>query len=66
VKTKGEAPLKTALDIALERHERQEDLSSVMAEISEHILLLEECWKSITPRGGPQEAEAPEERPLAA
>jgi hypothetical protein len=67
VKTKeGAAPLRSALEIALERQERYEDLSSVMAEISEHILLLEECWNSIAARPNPVLAEAPEHHQLAA
>ena len=66
VKTKeGAAPLRSALEIALERQERHEDLSSIMEEISDHILLLEECWNSIgtAPRAG---AESPEQHQLAA
>jgi hypothetical protein len=37
-----------------------------MAEISEHILLLEECWNSIAARPNPVLAEAPEHHQLAA
>lgn len=47
MKTTTPVPLKSALEIAIERYDRQQDLSAVMAEIEEHILLLEECWDAI-------------------
>lgn len=41
--------LRSALEIALEKHERYQDLTALRLEIEEHIALLEECWNSIRP-----------------
>ncbi len=52
--------LKSAWEIALEKHEKHEDLSRVTAELLEHVTLLEEGWNAIHP------SEDGTERPLAA
>ena len=51
--------LKSAWEIALEKHEHYEDLSRIAAELLEHVTLLEEGWNAIHPS---EDAE----RPLAA
>ena len=51
--------LKSAWEIALEKHAQHEDLSRVTAELLEHVRLLEEGWNAIRPS---EDAE----RPLAA
>ena len=56
--------LKTALEIALEREARHQDLSGIREELEEHVALLEECWRAIRPR--PVESPAENATPLAA
>ncbi len=47
--------LKSALEIANERHEKYEELSAVTDQIMEHVHLLEEVWNAIQPRpAGPE------------
>lgn len=48
--------LKSAYEIALERQEKREELSTITDELLEHIVLLEECWDAIRPHdAAPQE-----------
>jgi hypothetical protein len=42
--------LKSALEIALEKQEKHEELSAVTEELLEHVRLLDEGWKAIRPR----------------
>jgi cell division protein FtsB len=51
--------LKSAFEIALEKHEKYEELSAVTDELMEHVHLLEEGWNAIQPRPA-----APEPQPL--
>lgn len=48
--------LKSAWEIALEKHAQHEDLSRITAELLEHIALLEESWNAIHPS---EDAEPP-------
>ncbi len=41
--------LKSAWEIALEKHEQHEDLSRFTGELLERVALLEECWSAIRP-----------------
>lgn len=41
--------LKSAWEVALEKHEFHEDLSRITREYLEHIAMLEECWTAIRP-----------------
>ena len=41
--------LKAAWEIALEKAEAREELSTVTAELLEHVALLEEGWNAIRP-----------------
>lgn len=41
--------LKSAWELALEKHEKHEDLSAVTREYLEHAAMLEECWNAIRP-----------------
>ena len=41
--------LKSAWEIALEKQEKHEELSHITAELLEHVALLEEGWRAITP-----------------
>ena len=41
--------LKSAWEIALEKHEHYEDLSRITSELLEHVALLEEGWNAIRP-----------------
>jgi hypothetical protein len=41
--------LKSAWEIALERNQKYEELSSITSELLDHVALLEECWDSIHP-----------------
>lgn len=56
--------LKTAWEIALEKHETHEELSHITAELLEHVALLEEGWRAITPpeRDHPHEIDTDDER----
>jgi hypothetical protein len=51
--------LKSAWEIALEKHEKHEELSPITDELFEHVLLLEEGWNAIRPR-----QEQPDPEPL--
>jgi hypothetical protein len=42
--------LKSAWEIALEKHEEYEKLSPITDELFEHVRLLEEGWNVIRPR----------------
>jgi hypothetical protein len=42
--------LRSAFEIAMERGERRERLDGVMAELLDHVALLDECWDRIRPR----------------
>lgn len=53
--------MKSALEIALEKHERHEHLSKITEEFFEHVALLEECWDAI---GTPRRSSGPEPRPV--
>jgi hypothetical protein len=55
--------LKSALEIALEKHEKHVELTTVTDELLEHVRLLEEGWNAIRPRSPRPE---PEELPRAA
>ena len=55
--------LKSAWEIALEKHEKHEELSPITDELFEHVRLLEEGWKAIRPRQAKPE---PEPLPRAA
>ena len=48
--------LRSAWEIALEKHEKREELSAITDELLEHVGLLEEGWNAIRPR--PQQPEA--------
>ena len=41
--------LKSAWEVALEKHEKHVDLSAITREYLEHAALLEECWNAIRP-----------------
>lgn len=49
--------LKSAWEIALEKHEKHEELSPITGELFEHVLLLEEGWNAIRPRPGQPDTE---------
>jgi hypothetical protein len=66
VKTTPPAPLKSAFEIAIGRYDRHQDLSGVMAEIEEHVLLLEECWDAIGSRAGNESTSGIQPESLAA
>ena len=55
--------LKSALEIALEKHEKHVELSAVTEELLDHVRLLEESWNAIRP---PSERPAPDELRRAA
>jgi hypothetical protein len=51
--------LKSALEIALEKHEEYEKLSVVTDELLDHVAMLEESWDAIRPRERSDTAPAP-------
>ena len=56
--------LKSAWEIALEKHAQHEDLSRITAEVLDHVALLEEGWNAIRPSEPDENVDV--ERPLAA
>jgi hypothetical protein len=44
--------LRSAWEIALEKHEKYEELSEITHELLEHVALLEEGWDAIRPGDG--------------
>lgn len=51
--------LKSAYEIALDKHEKHSELSEITAELLEHVRLLDEGWNSIHPSEDPADDELP-------
>lgn len=51
--------LKSAWEIALEKHEKHEELGHITAELLEHVALLEEGWDAIRPQPLSDERDEP-------